>query len=186
MLSCRLTGWGTPAGARELRRQLLASCAPTSACCSTHWLCDLASYLTSLSFSFLLSRKDSPFLSQGSCQDEMSKRQGNSEPTVSQPLLFKWKPGRWKVPQPSVSLPWRACQLHGPVSLETVGANDEEPWECAFQTDMACLRWTGERGGCQGEPAWVCSAVLGPQVVTDLATCLCWLSHLLCGKTLRL
>lgn len=104
MLSCRLTGWGTPAGARELRRQHLASCAPTSACCSTHWLCDLASYLTSLSFSFLLSRKDNPFLSQGSCQDEMSKRQGNSEPTVSVPLLFKWKPGRLESP-PAFCLP---------------------------------------------------------------------------------
>jgi hypothetical protein len=32
----------------------------------------------------------------------------------------------------------------------------------------------------------VYSAVLGPQVVTDLATCLFWLSHLLCRGTLRL
>lgn len=122
----------------------------------------------------------------------MSKCLRSSEPTVSAQqadcccCCLRENQAGWKSPLPSVSLPWQGCQLHGPVSLETVGANDEEPWECAFQTDMACLRWKGEREGCQGEPAWVYSAVLGPQVVTDLDTCPCWLSHLLCGGTVRL
>lgn len=102
VLSCRLRVWGMPVGARELRRQHLESCAPTSACCSTHWLCELASYLTYLCFRLPASLERASFLSQGSCQDEMSKCLGSSEPTgecsASTLLLFKRKPGRLEVP----------------------------------------------------------------------------------------